>query len=165
MFESLAIEDESLASKVDRSFTSEDAIDTLAEFLAMRGMPAHIRSDNGPEFIAQAIRRWLTRLDVETFYIEPGAPWENGYAEIFHSRFRDDYSATEELECVSAARRISADLRQDYNEHRPHSSLGSRTRAEFAAHWAAFAPKMLSATPRATSPLQQPSGLTQPVHS
>jgi transposase InsO family protein len=103
----LSIEDEftreSLALKVDRSFTSEDVIDTLAELFAMRGVPAHIRSDNGPEFIAQAIGRWLAQLDVETLYIEPGAPWENGYAESFHSRFRDECLATEEFENVTAA--------------------------------------------------------------
>lgn len=75
----------------------------------MRGVPAHIRSDNGPEFIAQAIGRWLTQLEVETLYIEPGAPWENGYAESFHSRFRDECLATEEFENVLVARRISAD--------------------------------------------------------
>ena len=165
----LSIEDEftreSLALKVDRSITSEDVIDTLAELFAMRGVPAHIRSDNGPEFIAQAIQHWLTQLDVETLYIEPGAPWENGYAESFHSRFRDECLATEEFENVVAARKISADWRHDYNHHRPHSSLGYRTPVEFAARCPASAPKLLSATPPATSPLQQDSDLTQPVLS
>jgi transposase InsO family protein len=68
--------------KCDRSITSEDVIDTLAELFAMRGMPKHIRSDNGPEFIAKAIQRWLGLLGVEALYIEPGSPWENGYAEF-----------------------------------------------------------------------------------
>ena len=77
---------ECVALKVGRSITSEDVIDTLAELFAMRGVPRCIRSDNGPEFIAQAIRDWLARVDVETLYIEPGSPWENGYAESFHSR-------------------------------------------------------------------------------
>lgn len=165
----LSIEDEftreSLALKVDRCFTSEDVLDTLAELLAMRGVPTHIRSDNGPEFIAQAIGRWLTQLDVETLYIQPGAPWENGYAESFHSRFRDECLAIEEFENLAAARALTAAWREDYNHHRPHSSLGYLTPTEFAARWAASAPKLLSATPPATSPLQQPSGITQPVLS
>lgn len=71
---------ESLALKSSRSITSEDVIDTLAELFAMRGVPRHIRSDNGPEFIAKAIRRWLAQVGVEVLYIEPGSPWDNGYA-------------------------------------------------------------------------------------
>ena len=93
----------------------------------------HIRSDNGPEFIAQAIRRWLKQVDVETLYIEPGSPWENGYAESFHSRLRDEFLALEEFENLAAARRLTAAWREDYNHHRPHSSLGYQTPAEFAA--------------------------------
>jgi transposase InsO family protein len=165
----LSMEDEytreSLALKVDRSITSEDVIDTLAELFAMRGVPAHIRSDNGPEFIAKAIGNWLAQLEVETLYIEPGAPWENGYAESFHSRFRDEFLATEEFENCAAARRLTAAWREDYNHHRPHSSLGYLTPIEFAARCAASAPKLLAATPQATSPLQQHSGFTQTVLS
>jgi transposase InsO family protein len=165
----LSIEDEftreSLALKVDRSITSEDVIDTLAELFAMRGVPGHIRSDNGPEFIAHAIRRWLEQVDVKTLYIEPGAPWENGYAESFNSRFRDELLATEEFENVAAARKLGAAWKEDYNHHRPHSSLGYLTPAEFAARCTASAPKLASATPQPTSPLQQCSGFPQPVLS
>ena len=165
----LSIEDEftreCLCLKVDRSITSEDVIDTLAELLAMRGVPGHIRSDNGPEFIAQAIRRWLEQVEVKTLYIEPGAPWENGYAESFHSRFRDELLATEEFENLTTARTLSAGWKKDYNHYRPHSSLGYVTPAKFAARCAASAPKLLSATPQATSPLQQHSGFTQTVLS
>jgi putative transposase len=165
----LSIEDEytreNLALKVDRSITSEDVIDTLAELFAMRGVPGHIRSDNGPEFIAQAIGRWLEQLEVETLYIAPGAPWENGYAESFHSRLRDEFLALEEFENLVAARRLTAAWREDYNHHRPHSSLGYVTPTEYAARCAASAPKLLSATPQATSPLQQHSEITQPVLS
>ena len=96
--------------KVDRSITSEDVIDTLAELFAMRGVPQHIRSDNGPEFIAQAIRHWTEQLGVETLYVEPGAPWENGYAESFHSRLRDEFLALEEFENLAAARKLTARL-------------------------------------------------------
>ena len=172
----LTIEDEftreSLALKVDRSIRSEDVIDTLAELFAMRGVPGHVRSDNGPEFIAHAIRRWLEQVEVKTLYIEPGAPWENGYAESFNSRFRDELLATEEFENVAVARKLGAAWKEDYNYHRPHSSLGYQTPTEFAARRPplrggapASAPKLLSATPQATSPLQQHSGLTQPVLS
>ena len=91
---------ECLALKVGRSITSEDVIDTLAELFAMRGVPKCVRSDNGPEFVAHAIRRWLAQVDVETLYIEPGSPWENGYAESFHSRLRDEFLALEVFESL-----------------------------------------------------------------
>ena len=124
---------ECLALKVDRSITSEDVIDTLAEIFAMRGVPKHIRSDNGPEFIARAIRRWLDQVGVKALYIEPGSPWENGYAESFHSRLRDEFLALEVFESLPAARRLTTLWKDDYNHQRPHSSLGYRTPAEFAA--------------------------------
>lgn len=136
---------ECLALKVDRSITSEDVIDTLAELFAMRGVPQHIRSDNGPEFIALAMRRWLQRIGVETLYVEPGSPWENGYAESFHSRLRDEFLAVEEFPSLPAARSLTAAWREDYNHHRPHSSLGYQTPSEFAA-CAASTPA--SATPQ-----------------
>ena len=149
---------ECLALKVDRSITSEDVIDTLAELFAMRGVPKSIRSDNGPEFTAEAIRRWLGRVDVETLYIEPGSPWENGYAESFHSRLRDEFLKLEVFESLWAAKRLTRQWREDYNHHRPHSSLGYVTPIEFAARCATSAP----ASPQPA--LQQHSGnyLTQP---
>jgi transposase InsO family protein len=156
---------ECLCLKVARTITSEDVIEALAELFAMRGVPQHIRSDNGPEFIAQAIRRWLEQVGVQTLYIAPGSPWENGYAESFHSRLRDEFLAVEEFENVAAARKLTATWKNDYNHHRPHSSLGYLTPVEFAARWAASAPELLSATPQATPPLQQPSGFTQSVVS
>jgi putative transposase len=152
----LSIEDEytreCLALKVDRSITSEDVIDTLAELFAMRGVPQHIRSDNGPEFIARAIQRWLGQVEVETLYIEPGSPWENGFAESFHSRLRDEFLALEVFESLVAARKLTQAWREDYNHHRPHSSLGYVTPVEFAARCAASV--------RATPSLQQHSGTT-----
>jgi transposase InsO family protein len=157
----LSIEDEytreSLALKVDRSITSEDVIDTLAELFAMRGVPGYIRSDNGPEFIARAIQRWLDQVEVETLYIEPGAPWENGYAESFHSRFRDEFLATEAFESLAEARPLTAAWRDDYNHYRPHSSLGYLTPVEFAAR--------CCSSVRPTASLQNSSGVTQPVLS
>lgn len=151
---------ECLALKVDRSITSEDVIDTLAELFAMRGVPRHIRSDNGPEFIARAIQRWTNQLSIEALYVEPGSPWENGYAESFHSRLRDEFLAVEVFESLAAARKLTATWRNDYNHYRPHGSLGYVTPVEFAARCTASAPKLLSATPQATSPLQQCSGTT-----
>lgn len=155
---------ECLALKVDRSITSEDVIDTLAELFAMRGVPQCIRSDNGPEFIANAIRRWLTQVEIEALYIAPGSPWENGYAESFHSRLRDEFLAIEEFESLSAARQLTAAWREDYNHHRPHSSLGYVTPSEFAARCAASTPEKPSATPQPSPPFQQHSEdyLTQP---
>jgi transposase InsO family protein len=143
---------ECLTLKVDLSITCEDVIDTLAELFAMRGVPGHIRSDNGPEFIARAIQRWLAQVDVQTFYIEPGSPWENGFAESFHSRLRDEYLAMEVFESLAAARKLTQAWREDYNYHRPHSSLGYVTPVEFAARCAASV--------RATPSLQQHSGTT-----
>ena len=124
---------ECLALKVDRSITSEDVIDTLAELFAMRGVPKCIRSDNGPEFIARAIGSWLASARVETLYIEPGSPWENGYAESFHGRLRDELLDAELFTCLAEAKMLSVQWRLEYNHRRPHSSLGYRTPAWFAA--------------------------------
>jgi transposase InsO family protein len=146
---------ECLTLKVDRGITSEDVIDTLAELFAVRGVPKHIRSDNGPEFVAKAIQRWLAQVDVEALYIEPGSPWENGYAESFHSRVRDEFLATEVFESLSAARRLTLAWREDYNHYRPHSSLGYVTPVEHVARCAASV--------RPTASLQQPCESPLPV--
>lgn len=156
---------ECLALKCDRGITSEDVIDTLAELFGMHGVPENIRSDNGPEFTAKAIREWLEPLDVGTHYIEPASPWQNGYAESFHSRLRDEFLAVEEFESLVAARRLTVAWRDDYNHHRPHSSLGYTTPAEFATRCPASAPEPASATPQQPPPLQQGSGRTRPVPS
>lgn len=132
---------ECLALKADRNITSEDVIDTLAELFAMRGVPRAIRSDNGPEFVALAIQRWLEQVDVKTLYVAPGSPWQNGYAESFHSRLRDEFLAREEFESLAAARRLTNVWREDYNHHRPHGSLGYLTPGEFShvvSHYAAI---------------------------
>ena len=124
---------ECLTLKVGRGIRSEDVIDTLAELFVIRGVPNHIRSDNGPEFIATAIRTWLARMNVSTLYIEPGSPWENAYCESFNSRFRDEFLAMEEFDSVRDARRLTHDYLHAYNHERPHSSLSYQTPAEFAA--------------------------------
>lgn len=91
---------ECLALKVSRSIRSEDVIDTLAELFAMRGVPNCIRSDNGPEFVAKSLKRWLEQLQVTTLFIAPGSPWENAFSESFNSRFRDEFLWMQEFESV-----------------------------------------------------------------
>lgn len=149
---------ECLALKVDRGLTSEEVINTLAELFAIRGVPRCIRSDNGPEFISKAIRAWLDRLGIEILYIAPGSPWENGYVESFHSKFRDEFLNRELFENLRAAQQLTSNWREDYNHHRPHSSLNYQTPAEFAARCGASATKRAEAAPLPASPLQPPNG-------
>ena len=125
---------ECLALEVDRSMTAMDVVDVLMELASLRGMPRHVRSDNGPEFIAKAIRSWLAIARVQTLYIEPGSPWENGYAESFHSRLRDELLNVEIFANVAEAKALALEWRLDYNHRRPHSSLKYQTPAEFAAN-------------------------------
>jgi len=156
---------ECLALEVHRRMTSREIIEVLADLLAVRGAPGHIRSDNGPEFIAQAIRRWLERTDVKSLYIEPGAPWENGYAESFQSRLRDELLNVEEFATVSEAQEMAAHWKGEYNHRRPHSSLGYQTPAEFAAKFPASR-KSCSATLRRTyGSLRPQAESTQPILS
>jgi transposase InsO family protein len=131
---------ECLALEVNRRMTSDDVLDVLRDLFVIRGVPKHIRSDNGPEFIAGAIRKFLTGAGVETLYIEPGSPWQNGYAESFNSRLRSELLGAEVFDNVAAAQSLAAAWRNDYNHHRPHSSLGYQTPAEFSAGCAASAP-------------------------
>ena len=128
---------ECLTLKADRGITSDDAVGSLAEPFAIRGVPTHIRSDNGPEFTANELRAWLGRVGVSMLYIEPGSPWENGYDESFHSRFRDECLALEVFDSLRDARAITTAWKDDYNHRRPHSSLGFQTPAGFAAACAA----------------------------
>jgi transposase InsO family protein len=115
---------ECLALEVDRSITAEKVIDVLAELFRIRGVPKHIRSDNGPEFIAKVIRRWLSLADVETLYVEPGLPWENGYAESFHSRLRDELTNREEFTNLAEARYMADAWQLEYNHRRAAQFLG-----------------------------------------
>jgi len=124
---------ECLALEVERSITSGDVLDVLTELFLIRGVPKFIRSDNGPEFIADAIRNHLHRAQVHAGYIEPGAPWENGYAESFHSRLRDELLNSELFDGVRDAKAHAAHWKNEYNHRRPHSSLGYLPPATFAA--------------------------------
>jgi transposase InsO family protein len=131
----LTLEDEytreCLALEVRRGLPARAVIEVLAGVVRQRGAPAGLRSDNGPEFIAKALRAWLAAAKIETLYIEPGSPWENGYAESFNSKLRDEFLEREEFASLLEARVLSQEWRREYNEVRPHSSLGYRTPAEF----------------------------------
>jgi transposase InsO family protein len=124
---------ECLSIDVERSITAEDVVATLTSLFRSRGEPAYIRSDNGPEFVAKAIKQWLEASGVETLYIEPGSPWENAYSETFISRFSDEVLKREVFADLLEAKVLIEDYRGHYNHRRPHSALGYLTPAEFAA--------------------------------
>jgi transposase InsO family protein len=117
---------ECLAIRADRQIRSSDVIETLAELMMIRGVPDHIRSDNGPEFTARAVREWLGRVGARTLYIEPGSPWENGYIESFNGKLRDELLDRELFYTLLEVRVLTERYRQIYNRIRPHSSLGYR---------------------------------------
>ncbi len=117
---------ECLTIDVARRLTSDDVLGTLTQLFVQRGAPRYLRSDNGPEFTARAIRAWLERVDVQTLYIAPGSPWENGYIESFNGRLRDELLNGEIFETVLEARVLCEQWRRHYNTARPHSSLGYR---------------------------------------
>ncbi|MCP9482656.1 IS3 family transposase [Shimia sp. CNT1-13L.2] len=117
---------ECLAIRVKRKLNSTDVIDALTDLFILRGSPAYVRSDNGPEFIAQAVRDWITAVGAKTAYIEPGSPWENGYVESFNARFRDELLTREIFYSLREAQIIIEEWRKHYNTKRPHSALGYR---------------------------------------
>lgn len=115
---------ECLAIHVQRQIRSDDVLAVLAELFTRHGPPAHIRSDNGAEFTATAVREWLGRIGVKTLYIEPGSPWENGYCESFNGKLRDELLNGEIFYTLKEAQILIENWRQHYNTIRPHSSLG-----------------------------------------
>ena len=117
---------ECLSIDVARKLTSEDVQARLMDLFIRRGIPAHIRSDNGPEFVAEKVRCWLQRLDVAPLFIEPGSPWENGYCESFNGKLRDELLRGEIFDTLLEARVLVERWRKHYNHVRPHSSLGYR---------------------------------------
>jgi len=128
---------ECLALEVERSITAEDVIATLAHLFEERGEPRYIRSDNGPEFVARALKRWLRASGVGPLYIEPGSPWENAYAESFIGRLGDELLKREVFTSLMEAKVLVEEYREHHNEQRPHSALSYRTPSEFAASCAA----------------------------
>jgi putative transposase len=117
---------ECLAILVDRHISSQDVIDKLFDLFIFRAIPGYIRSDNGPEFTAKAIRSWLNRMGVNTLFIEPGSPWENGYIESFNGKLRDELLNREVFTTLVEAKVLIEKWRQQYNTIRPHSALRYR---------------------------------------
>ncbi len=124
---------ECLSLEGQRSIKACGVIDTLRRLFKERGEPDYIRSDNGPEFIAQILKGWLAASGVKTLYIEPGSPWENAYSETFISRLRDELLERELFTNLKEAQVLLEDYRSHYNHNRPHGALGYLTPAEFAA--------------------------------
>jgi transposase InsO family protein len=128
---------ECLALEVRRSFRAQEVIAVLTVLIGQRGVPAHLRSDNGPEFVAQAVQAWLKAKAIGALYIAPGSPWENAYVESFNSRLRDEHLNREAFASLLEAQVLAAGWRRDYNDARPHSALGYLAPAVFAARWRA----------------------------
>jgi putative transposase len=115
---------ECLAIRIDRKLRSTDVIDVLSDLFILRGVPAHVRSDNGPEFVAKAVRNWIGAVGATAAYIEPGSPWENGFIESFNARLRDELLNGEIFYSLAEARTVIESWRRFYNTQRPHGSLG-----------------------------------------
>jgi len=117
---------ECLAVRVARSLTHKDVLEVLTQLFCERGVPVHLRSDNGSEFTAKKVRAWLSRLEVKPLFIEPGSPWENGYIESFNGKMRDELLAREIFYSLKEAQVMIEMWRREYNTIRPHSALGYR---------------------------------------
>jgi putative transposase len=148
---------ENLARRLGRSITADDVTHAFDEAFALRGAPDYIRMDNGPEFVAMAIRDWCRAHGTGTAYIEPGSPWQNPYVESFNGKLRDELLSREVFDTIMEARLLFDDWCDTYIRHRPHSALGYLPPAVFAA---AFNRLELSQTQ------DQPtgSGHTDPFH-
>jgi len=123
---------ECLTIDIGKKITAQDVIDVLRYLFLVRGEPAYIRSDNGPEFTAKKVKKWLYDMGVKTLFIEPGSPWENGYMESFNSHMRDECLDREIFVSIDELRYVTERYKLDYNHHRPHQSLGYMTPALFA---------------------------------
>jgi len=146
---------ESLAIRVARRLKSIDVIDVLSDLFILRGVPGHIRSDNGPEFIAKAVQDWIAAVGAKTAYIMPGSPWENGFVESFNARLRDELLDGEIFYSLAEAKIVIESWRRHYNSVRPHGSLGYRPPAPevfVPAMTARSASQPRPATPPALAP-------------
>ncbi|MEP9374475.1 IS3 family transposase [Mesorhizobium sp. KR1-2] len=126
---------ECIAIRVERKLKAVDVLDVLSDLFILRGIPTHIRSDNGPEFIAKALRKWIAAVGAKTAYIMPGSPWENGYCASFNSKLRDELLNCEIFYTLKEAKIIIENWRQHYNTVRPHSSLSYRPPAPEPTVW------------------------------
>jgi len=124
---------ESLAIDINRKIKGPDVVEVLRYLFAVRGAPEFIRSDNGPEFASNAVQKWLKNSGVDTLYVAPGSPWENGYVESFNSKLRDELLNRELFLHIDELRYVANRWRMDYNHYRPHSSLNYMAPAAFAA--------------------------------
>ncbi len=143
---------ECLAIDVARQLKSDDVLERLSWLFATRGVPEHIRSDNGPEFTAAVVRNWLQRVGVRTLFIEPGSPWENGYVESFNSKLRDELLNGEIFYTLKEATVLIESWRVHYNTVRPHSALGYRPPAPEAVSTNRSAAGFATLVPRSASP-------------
>jgi transposase InsO family protein len=143
---------ECLAIRIDRKLKAIDVIDVLSDLFILRGVPEHVRSDNGPEFVAKAVQEWISAVGAKTAYIAPGSPWENGFIESFNARLRDELLDGEIFYTLAEAKIIVESWRRHFNTVRPHGSLGYKPPAPEV-----FIPAM---TARATA---QPRPATPPA--
>ena len=138
---------ECLALKVTRRLRSQDVLEQLGYLFIYRGLPGYIRSDNGPEFTAKAVRYWLERLGVQTLYIEPGSPWENGYNESFNGKLRDEFLNGEIFTTLLEAKVLTEKWRNEYKQFRVIKSLYQiiHSSLNFACEFSGYrSPKMIS---------------------
>ena len=153
---------ECLAIRVARKLKAADVIDVLSDLFILRGVPSHIRSDNGPEFVAQAVQDWIRAVGANTAYIAPGSPWENGYVESFNARLRDELLNGEIFYSLREAEIILESWRRHYNTVRPHASLGYRPPAPEV-----LIPSLVTgpaAPPQPASPAKLPVALRPVLH-
>jgi len=148
---------ECLAIRVARRLKAVDVIDVLSDLFILRGIPGHVRSDNGPEFVAKAVQQWIGAVGAKTAYITPGSPWENGFVESFNARLRDELLNGEIFYTLREAQIIIESWRRHYNTVRPHASIGYRAPAPEVfvpalAAWPAVQsqPPLLPLVPRPT---------------
>jgi putative transposase len=146
---------ECLAIRVDRKLKSTDVIDVLSDQFILRGVPEHIRSDNGPEFVAKAVQDWIGAVGAKTAYIERGSPWENGFIESFNARLRDELLDGEIFYSLAEARIVIESWRRHYNTERPHGSLGYKPPAPEVFTPAFAAPAALQPRPATTPALAE----------
>jgi len=148
---------ECLAIRIDRKLKSTDVIDVLSDLFILRGVPEHIRSDNGPEFVAKAVQEWIAAVGARTAYITPGSPWENGFIESFNARLRDELLDGENFYSLKEARIVIESWRHHYNTERPHESLGYKPPAPEV-----FVPTLVARAALQTRPAPPPALAQRP---
>ena len=148
---------ESLAIRIERRLISTDVIDALCDLFILRGVPGHIRSDNGPEFIAKAVQDWIAAVGAKTAYITPGSPWENGFIESFNARLRDELLDGEIFYSLAEAKIVIDSWRRNYKTVRPHVSMGYRPLAREV-----FVPAMAARAAAQTLPATPPALASSP---